>query len=240
MFQSDCRRDVFLLLNDADFIYRPDTNTWSHSDGRPFTEEEQATAHDATDVELAVLSSTRKILLEHGLGDPAAALRILRYRYSIKFPDGATDEDIVAVMTDRDRSEYQRLRGIVRTDVRPEVVTLLLDTNVKATLDSRTWTRHDGRPFTKQERALVGSCTPKEVDAARAQMQLELDFEEEREADASRAFCALMDKYFDDVPDGTLIRDPASRMTAEDRVEYLRLSDILGPEMGVITDRTEE
>ncbi|MEV7357315.1 hypothetical protein [Kitasatospora sp. NPDC091276] len=239
MSQPDCRRDVFLLLNDADFIYRPDTNTWSHNDGRPFTTEEQATAHDATEVELETLSSTRRILLDHGLGDPANALRILWYRYSIKLPDGAPDEHIVAAMTDTDRSEYQRLRSIVRTGVRPEVVTLLLDTNLRASLDSSTWTHHDGRSLTKQERALVRSCTPKEIGAARAQTQLELDFEQEREADAPRAVRALMERYFGDIPDGTLIHDPASHMTEEDRIEYLRLSDILGPGMGIIADRDQ-
>ncbi|CAM5397026.1 hypothetical protein AB0F92_15915 [Kitasatospora aureofaciens] len=240
MTEPTCRLDVFKLLNNADFIYRPDTNTWSHHDGRPFTDAEQAMAHDATDVELETLSSTRKIGLDHGLGDPAHALRILMYRYSIKLPNGTTDEDIVAAMTDKDRTEYQRLRTLIRTGIRPEVVTLLLDADLPAYLDTNTWTHHDGQPFTKQEKSLACSCTLKEMEAVLAQIQLELDFKQEREADAPRAFCALMDKYFGDVPDGTLIHDPASRMTEEDRIEYLRLRDILGPEMSIITDRDKD
>ncbi|MFI9269403.1 hypothetical protein ACIGXM_01565 [Kitasatospora sp. NPDC052896] len=237
MAEPTCRLDVLLLLNKADFIYRPDTKTWSHHDGRPFTEAEQATAHGATDVELATLSSVYKIGIDHGLGDPAHAIRILRYRYSIKLSHGATDEDIVAAMTDEDRAEHQRLRSVIRTGIRAEVVTLLLDADLPAYLEKNTWTHHDGRPFTKEERSLACSCSLKEMDAALAQMQLQLDFEREQEADAACAFGALMDKYFGDVPDGTLIRDPASAMTEEDRIEYLRLSYIVGPAPVVITNR---
>lgn len=235
MTEPTCRLDVFKLLNDADFVYRPDTNTWSHHDGRPFTKAEQATAHDATDEELEAISSMNKIGLDHGLGDAAHALRILRYRYSIKLPTDATDEDIVAAMTDEDRTEYQRLSRWARTGIRADVVTLLLDTNITAYLDDKTWIHHDGRPLTKEERALACSCTPKEMEAVLAQMKREVDFELEQEAEASRTFRALMDKYYGDVPDGTLIRDPASAMTEEDRIEFLRANYILGPETAIIT-----
>lgn len=239
MTEPDCRLDVFLLLNDADFINRPDTNTWSHHDGSPFTKAEQAKAHDATDEELEAIFSTNKIGLDYGLGDSAHALRILRHRYSIKLPSDATDEDIVAAMTDEHRADYQRLSSIARTGIRPEVVTLLLDTNLTAYLDDKTWIHHDGRPLTKQARALACSCTPQEMKAVLAQMQRELDFELEQEAEASRTFGALLNKYYGDVPDGTLIRDPASAMAEEDRVEFLRAAYILGPETAIITTRED-
>ncbi|MHB9759900.1 hypothetical protein ACYBSK_36500 [Streptomyces sp. BYX5S] len=38
---EQCRRAISLLC-DTDFTRRPDTNTWSHHDGHPFTQEEQA------------------------------------------------------------------------------------------------------------------------------------------------------------------------------------------------------
>ncbi|MFB7934730.1 hypothetical protein ACFC4C_37070, partial [Streptomyces sp. NPDC056039] len=46
------RPQIVALLCDADFHKRPDTGTWSHRDGRPFTEQEQDTAFTATRVEM--------------------------------------------------------------------------------------------------------------------------------------------------------------------------------------------
>ncbi|MFG2841691.1 hypothetical protein ACGF12_00740 [Kitasatospora sp. NPDC048296] len=241
MAQPDCRLDIFLLLNDADFIVRSDTNTWSHHDGRPFTEAEQALADGATDLEFETLLSAYKIGFDHGLGDdPAHVLRILLYRYSLKLPDGATDEDTVAAMTGEDRAEYERLSRWARAGIRAEVVTLLLDANLSAFIDTKTWTHHDGRSFTEEERALARSCTRREIEAVLAQMQLELDFETELETDAPRAVDALLTKYYGHLPSGTLIRDPGAGMTEKDRTEYESLMCIIAPEPGEIFARGED
>ncbi|MGW4647198.1 hypothetical protein [Kitasatospora sp. NPDC004289] len=241
MAQPYCRHDVFVLLNDADFIIRPDTNTWSHHDGRPFTEAEQALANDDADEELETLISAYKIGFDHGLGDdPAHFARVLRHRYSTKLPDGATDEDIVAAMTEEDRAEYERLGRWARAGVRPEIVTLLLDANLLALSDTETWIHHDGRPFTEEERSLARSCTPREIEAVLAQMQRELDLETEMEADAPRAVDALLAKYYGHLPSGTLIRDPGGAMTEEDRAEYVSLMCIIAPEPGEIFARGKD
>ncbi|MEH0545429.1 hypothetical protein QA802_20840 [Streptomyces sp. B21-105] len=50
------RPDIVALLCDADFKRRPDTNAYSHRDGRPFSKEEQALAFTATRVELEEVS----------------------------------------------------------------------------------------------------------------------------------------------------------------------------------------
>ncbi|MFE7192846.1 hypothetical protein [Kitasatospora sp. NPDC057541] len=240
MTDHTCRTDVIKLLNDADFITRPDTSTWSHHDGRPFTDAEQALADDATDEELVTLFACYKIGLDHGLGDPEHNLRVLKYRYAIKLPSGATDEDIAAAMTDQDRAEYQRLSRRIKVGIRPEAVTLLLDANIPAYLDTKTWTHHDGRPFTKEEQALARSCTREEVNAVLAQMKRELELEREQEADAPRALDALLTKYYGHLPDGSLIRDPGSAMTKEDRAEYESLMYIIAPEPGDIVARGKD
>ncbi|MGW2317089.1 hypothetical protein [Streptomyces sp. NPDC001680] len=51
------RPDVFALLCDTDFKWRPNTGTWSHRDGRPFSKEEQALALRATRIEFEELSA---------------------------------------------------------------------------------------------------------------------------------------------------------------------------------------
>ncbi|MHB9759901.1 hypothetical protein ACYBSK_36505 [Streptomyces sp. BYX5S] len=45
---TESRPQIVALLCDADFQKRPDTGTWSHRDGRPFTQQEQDTAFTAT------------------------------------------------------------------------------------------------------------------------------------------------------------------------------------------------
>ena len=52
MAQTEVRPRIVALLCDADFIYRTDTRTWSHLDGRPFTYADQVIARQATPAEL--------------------------------------------------------------------------------------------------------------------------------------------------------------------------------------------
>ncbi|WP_035954661.1 hypothetical protein [Kitasatospora sp. NRRL B-11411] len=233
MTQPDCPLDILRLLNDADFTIRPDTGTWSHRDGRPFTESEQALAHQATDEALETLIFAYRLGLAQGLGDdPARVVRVLLHWYARNLPDGTAREDIVAAMTDEDRADYGRLSYWARTGIRPEVVALLLDADLPALIATKTWTHRDGRPFTKAEQTLVSTCTDREREAVLAQIKLELDFDTEQEADAPRALDALLTKYYGHLPDGTLIPDPGAAMTDEDRAEYENLVYVLAPEPG--------
>ncbi|MBO1413806.1 hypothetical protein [Streptomyces sp. FH025] len=103
-------RNIMKLLFDADFVNRDDTNTWSHQDGRPFSEPEQAIADAAGEEELEALFDVYKLLLKRDLVDPLDAVRVLAYRYWIALPDhAATSTDLVATMTDQDRAEFQHL-----------------------------------------------------------------------------------------------------------------------------------
>ncbi|MFC9141625.1 hypothetical protein ACFTWM_13290 [Streptomyces bacillaris] len=59
---SYLRADVFTLLVDTDFRLRPDTGTFSHYDGRPFTDEEQATVLLANRDELEATLEVRLLI----------------------------------------------------------------------------------------------------------------------------------------------------------------------------------
>ncbi|MEV7145917.1 hypothetical protein AB0O05_05400 [Streptomyces sp. NPDC093084] len=48
MRSKEQNRRIIDLMCDTDFTYRPDTNTWSHRDGRPFTQDEQYTVEQVT------------------------------------------------------------------------------------------------------------------------------------------------------------------------------------------------
>ncbi|BAJ29845.1 MULTISPECIES: hypothetical protein [Kitasatospora] len=241
MSQPDCPLDILRLLIDADFTIRPDTGTWSHRDGRPFTETEQNLAHQATDLELETLIFAYRLGLAQGLcDDPARVARVLLHRYARNLPDGTAREDIVAAMTGEDRTEYERLSYWARTGIRPEVVALLLDADLPALIATKTLTHRDGRPFTQAEQALAATCTDRETEAVLAQIKLELDFDTEQEADAPRAMEALLAKYYGHVPAGTLIGDPGAAMTDEDRAEYESLLYVLAPEPGDLLAHGED
>ncbi|MGW4806253.1 hypothetical protein [Kitasatospora sp. NPDC004272] len=241
MTQPDRPLDILRLLNDADFTVRPDTDTWSHHDGRPFTETEQTLAHQATDEELETLILAYRIGLAQGLGgDPARTARVLLHRYARSLPGGTAREDIVAAMTDEDRAEYERLSYWARTGVRPEVVALLLDADLPSLIATKTLTHRDGRPFTQAEQILVSTCTDRETEAVLAQIKLERDFDTEQEADAPRVLDALLTKYYGHLPYGTLIPDPGAAMTDEDRAEYESLVHVLAPEPGDLLAHGED
>jgi hypothetical protein len=59
--------------------------------------------------------------------------------------------------------------------IRPHVVALLLGTPFPNPEDPATWTRKDGRPLTEEERAVMLSATPEELDAVDDQAQREAD-----------------------------------------------------------------
>ncbi|MGQ7750323.1 hypothetical protein ACUN29_17795 [Streptomyces sp. WC2508] len=68
MPEPEFQPDIVALLCDADFKQRPDTRTWSHRDGRPFSKEEQARVFRATRAELEEvreqIARYRKYVLE--------------------------------------------------------------------------------------------------------------------------------------------------------------------------------
>ncbi|MFD5563825.1 hypothetical protein [Kitasatospora griseola] len=118
MAQPNYRTDVMDLLFDADFKYRPDTNTWSHIDGRPFTKKEQATALSASREEFETFCWLwdRKVERDREIGDATQAIVALLHRYFAVLPTESVAADAAAIMTEQDRTEYERLLDIVAPD----------------------------------------------------------------------------------------------------------------------------
>ncbi|MFD3937102.1 hypothetical protein ACFWSF_03335 [Streptomyces sp. NPDC058611] len=118
MPETELRVEIIALLLDADFKLRPDTNTWSHSDGRPFTRAEQATAFQATRAELEAMAalSARNAAAVLEQDNAVEALTELVLSYFARHPEARMVMDVLPHMTEEDRAEYERLCAITAPD----------------------------------------------------------------------------------------------------------------------------
>ncbi|MEH0625072.1 hypothetical protein [Streptomyces stelliscabiei] len=115
------------------------------------------------------------------------------------------------------------------SSVRPNVVVLITDVDFDRRDDPTRPYHRDGRPFTVAEHALLVTCTPEEIAAAKAQMRREAEWQ--RELDAMQdAFVELLMKYFAKLPKGSVVSDAIAVMTDEDYAEYERLVKIVTAE----------
>ncbi|MEU9143617.1 hypothetical protein [Streptomyces sp. NPDC048349] len=118
MPETELRVEIIALLLDADFKLRPETNTWSHSDGRPFTRAEQATAFQATRAELEAVAalSARNAAAALEQDNAVEALIELLFSYFARHPEARMVMDVLPHMTEEDRAEYERLCAIAAPD----------------------------------------------------------------------------------------------------------------------------
>ncbi|MEU9103448.1 hypothetical protein AB0D54_03610 [Streptomyces xanthophaeus] len=118
MPETELRIEVTALLMDSDFKLRPDTNTWSHRDGRPFTRAEQAAALQATHAELEATAalSARNAAAALEQGTAVEALTELLFSYFTRHPEARMVMDVLPHMTEEDRAEYDRLCAIAAPD----------------------------------------------------------------------------------------------------------------------------
>ncbi|MET9558803.1 hypothetical protein [Streptomyces tauricus] len=113
-----------------------------------------------------------------------------------------------------------------QSSVRPDVVALITDVDFDRHDDPTRPYHRDGRPFTVTEHALLTTCTPAEIAAAKAQLRLEAEWQ--RELDAMKdAFVELIMKYFTKLPKGSVVSDAVAIMTDKDHTEYERLVKIV-------------
>ncbi|MEV6854188.1 hypothetical protein AB0M89_10340 [Streptomyces microflavus] len=120
MTATSSRPDIIALLADADFKYRADTNTWSHRDGRPFSKEEQAHVLTATRSEFLDFDAQFKRFVKHrqAWADASEALQ----RFLAPFMQQLTVKNLGnahELMSEEDRTEFNRLLGLVATPPRP-------------------------------------------------------------------------------------------------------------------------
>ncbi|MEU8838062.1 hypothetical protein AB0D97_02875 [Streptomyces roseus] len=118
MPETELRIEIIALLLDSDFKLRPDTNTWSHSDGRPFTRAEQATAFQATRSELETMAalSARNAAAVREQDNAVEALTELLLSYFARHPEARMVMDVLPHMAEEDRAEYERLCAIAAPD----------------------------------------------------------------------------------------------------------------------------
>ncbi|MFV0128626.1 hypothetical protein ACLGI4_13055 [Streptomyces sp. HMX112] len=117
---TTARPEIVALLCDADFKYRPDTNTWTHRDGRPFSKEEQALVFRATRVELEEVSEQLARYREY-LRTVDEAPETLQ-RFLAPFMEQLTAKNLgnaVRLMNEHDRTEFDRLLRLIAEPVRP-------------------------------------------------------------------------------------------------------------------------
>ncbi|MFE5710149.1 hypothetical protein ACFQ7J_04865 [Streptomyces sp. NPDC056501] len=109
MPETEIRPHIVALLCDADWKHRPDTNTWSHRDGRPFTKEEQTTAFQAVRAEVEEASEQFKRYRDYvrKWEDAPEALQ----QFLAPFMEQLTTKTLgnaVELMTEDERAEFDR------------------------------------------------------------------------------------------------------------------------------------
>ncbi|MFI2210120.1 hypothetical protein [Streptomyces sp. NPDC020141] len=120
MPETEIRPHIVALLCDADFTYRPDTKTWSHRDGRPFTKEEQATALQATRAELEELKAQHSRYMEYKRTKDEA-LDALQ-RFLAPFMEQLATKNLgnaVNLMNKDERAEFDRRFRFMTEPIRP-------------------------------------------------------------------------------------------------------------------------
>ncbi|EST29219.1 hypothetical protein [Streptomyces roseochromogenus] len=115
------------------------------------------------------------------------------------------------------------------SSVRPEVILLITKVDFSRRDDLTRPYHRDGRPFTHAEHALLITCTPEEVAAAKTQSRLEAEWQRELGA-MQDAFFDLLMKYFAKLPKGSMVSDAVAIMTDEDYAEFERLAEIVTAE----------
>ncbi|MFE6225154.1 hypothetical protein [Streptomyces sp. NPDC057854] len=109
---STPRPHIMALLFDTDFDRPWGIRTFRHLDGRPFTDEEQAIADDAT-LEEFQAAGVRIHDPEAGTEAEAAVTELAKLIYSYALDHHMA---LVQFMTHEDRLEYDRLCGIITAD----------------------------------------------------------------------------------------------------------------------------
>ena len=119
MPKTQARPEIVVLLCDADFKRRRETNTWHHLDGRPFSKEEQSLVRRATRAEFEEIESQLKRHRDYRrtMDEAPDALE----QFLAPFMERLAEKKLgnsVELMND-DRAELDHLLGLIVEPVRP-------------------------------------------------------------------------------------------------------------------------
>ncbi|MFF6885475.1 hypothetical protein ACFY9F_20150 [Streptomyces sp. NPDC012421] len=120
MPQPEIRPEIVGLLCDANFQHFCESGTWSHRDGRPFSKEEQALIFQASPADLEELKAQHTRYLEYVRPYKEAPEAI--QRFLSPFMDQLEEKNLGnahALMTEDERSEFDRLLAFMIDPVRP-------------------------------------------------------------------------------------------------------------------------
>ncbi|MBZ3906772.1 hypothetical protein [Streptomyces griseiscabiei] len=118
MPHSSVRPEVVVLITDVDFDRRDDPTRPYHRDGRPFTAAERALLVSCTPAERAAAKAQMRLEADwqRELDAMQDAFVELLMKYFAKLPKDSVVSDAVAIMTDEDHAEYERLVKIVTAE----------------------------------------------------------------------------------------------------------------------------
>jgi hypothetical protein len=126
MPDSSVRPEVVVLITKVDFSRRDDPTRPYHHDGRPFTPAEHALLVTCTPEERAAAKAQirRAAEWQRELDEMQDAFVELLMKYFAKLPKGSTVSDAVAIMTDEDYAEFERLAEIATAEDTLEFLSL--------------------------------------------------------------------------------------------------------------------
>ncbi|MFF3843088.1 hypothetical protein [Streptomyces sp. NPDC001930] len=120
MPQPVARPEIVALLCDANFKHFLESGTWSHRDGRPFTKEERSLVFKATPADLEELQAQHSRYLEYVQTHEEAPEAI--QRFLAPFMERLDEKNLGSaheLMTEDERSEFDRLLGLMLKPARP-------------------------------------------------------------------------------------------------------------------------
>ncbi|MFC5803298.1 hypothetical protein [Streptomyces formicae] len=110
-----------------------------------------------------------------------------------------------------------------KTDIRPrpDIVALLCDADFKRRRDTNTWTHRDGRPFSKEEQALVFTATRVELEEVSEQLARYQEYLRTVD-EAPEALQRFLAPFMEQLTEKNL-GNAVQLMNGDDRTEFDRL-----------------
>ncbi|MEV8307181.1 hypothetical protein AB0P36_07390 [Streptomyces flavidovirens] len=108
-----------------------------------------------------------------------------------------------------------------KTEARPHIVALLCDADFKRRSDTNTWSHRDGRPFSKEEQAIVFRATRIELEEVREQISRYREYQRTMD-EAPEALQHFLTPFMEQLTEKNL-GNTVQLMSEDERSEFDRL-----------------